>query len=320
MSFVTDQYKKLQYLLKRHPFFHFFRCLLIVRKPSHKIFTDECINHYNSKASIPASFLKENANIDLSGKGSFQKAIAIASYMRATYAGGRGLGYPSAETLQITKDNMGGVCSDFSQLMINFCILNNIPVREWGVSERIYGSFGHVFNEVYCDQLNKWVLIDAGKFLYFVHQQTKQPLSTIEYIDLLTAGNGDLVVPINIFTGLEDMAIKENTLVYKTYFNKNHVFFLVSNYNIRLFDKALRFHNTFPLPMLHFALISIGAYYKYHFYINEHNAAGTRAQLAAIGRKSYGSSFLAKKPSLQKGQELFKPLMLLFVQYIVDVL
>ncbi len=292
MDSIKKSYKSFKRLLKRHPFFHFFRCFVITRKPSRQIFLDEAINNYNSKRSIPPSFIAENSKIACPEKGSFNKAIAIARFMRSSYTGGRGLGYSSAETLAIMKAHQGGVCSDFSQLMINFCVLNDVPVREWSLSEKLYGTFGHVFNEVYSDELQKWVLLDVGKSFYFIHGQTKQPLSTIEYIDLLTADQGNLVSTVNIFTSEEDETIKQAKIVQLSYFNKSHVFFLVSNYRIWLFDQVLKFRKFSPLPVLHFMLISIGGYYKYHFYINQFNLASTRSQLIRIGRKNYGAEFL----------------------------
>ena len=292
MYFIRRKYKRLQKLLKRHTIFHFFRCFMITRKPSHKVFSDEIINNYNCKKDIPPLFVLENMKIVFQKEGSFRKAIAIAKFMGTTYTGGRGLGYSSEETLTIMKANKGGVCSDYSQLMINFCILNDIKVREWSVSAKLYGTFGHVFNEVYSDEYDKWVFIDAAKSFYFIDRQTKLPISSIEYIDLLTASMEHLVVAVNILTGQVDESITNKEAIHLAYFNKTNVFFLVSNYRIWWFDRILKLRKILPLPVLHFILIGIGNYYKYHFYINELNDSNLRGQLATIGRKNYGSTFL----------------------------
>ena len=45
-----------------------------------------------------------------------------------------GLSVPSEEALKIMLAGKGGVCSDMVQIFNNFCVINDIKVREWGAN------------------------------------------------------------------------------------------------------------------------------------------------------------------------------------------
>ena len=86
----------------------------------------------------------------------------------------------------------GGVCSDYAQVFINFCIINDIKVREWGIkgsSQAIIG--GHSFNEFYSEELRKWILIDIYNCVFIINKSSKELLSVSQLVDYMSGFNAD---------------------------------------------------------------------------------------------------------------------------------
>lgn len=75
-----------------------------------------------------------------------------------------------------------GYCADFTQVFTALATAMDIPAREWGFGFEGYGA-GHAFNEIYIDDLDKWVFIDSFNSMYFVDSTTRTPLSATEIQD-----------------------------------------------------------------------------------------------------------------------------------------
>ncbi|SEQ96347.1 hypothetical protein SAMN05421690_100492 [Nitrosomonas sp. Nm51] len=86
-----------------------------------------------------------------------------------------------------------GWCSDYTQVFNGIAHALNIPVREWGMSFDRYNGDGHAFNEIYDQQLDKWVFIDTFN-AFFVTNQEGQPLSVLEFRQLLDTDRNQLVI------------------------------------------------------------------------------------------------------------------------------
>jgi hypothetical protein len=182
-------------------------------------------------------------------------------WLQTEIKGGPGLSEPSDIALQIMLSAKGGVCSDVAQIFNNFCIINDIKVREWGTTRapfnREYG--GHSFNEVYSNDLNKWVLIDVYNSLLF-YSNSDMPLSVIELYKLVREKT-----PVQ-FKSFNASNVVEDDIVLKNYLDPATVPFLICNYSNKTYDSFLRCARPhIPIFVTHFILYILGKSYHYSF-------------------------------------------------------
>ena len=155
----------------------------------------------------------------------------------------------------------GGVCSDLSQVFNNFCVINDIQVKEWGITTLPYdGKFGgHAFNEFYSKELKKWVLIDVSKSVMFYTQNSKAPLSVLETFEFRNQSD-------TYFKSFLPSNTIEEGLIENYYFDKTRVPFLICNYSNKTYDIYLdRFQKILPIFMIHFWLFVLNKSYYYLF-------------------------------------------------------
>jgi hypothetical protein len=128
--------KTLTWYLRRHPLLYKIRFGLVSKKASLNTIENYCYNDINNKTSIPPLFFEINNLIfkgNSQGLNDFEKAKTIALWLKNNIKGGPGLGKSSATALQKMINGEGGVCSDFSQIYNNFCVINDLKVKEWGM-------------------------------------------------------------------------------------------------------------------------------------------------------------------------------------------
>ncbi len=250
-------------LLRRAPVFFPIRFFLILTKPDKKILEEENYNAYNPKQDIPEPFFTENEKMLVEGTTTFESALHIAKYLKGNYPGGtKNLGYSSAKTLHTLQTRPEGTCGDYSQVFINFCILNDIKVREWGVHDTVYkNKIGHVFNEVFLPEENRWICVDLHFAIYFRDNTTKQALSMSEIISK-TADGREEEIEIVHFLPVKD-SDEGREYIKSIYFGKTYLFFIVTRYLIKKMDNALDNGGRLPIPLIHLLLIFKRQYYKY---------------------------------------------------------
>ena len=276
--------------LRRHPVFYSTRFWLILKKPKKVDFIEEHCNKHVSNGMIPAEFKHEISLIGIgSDDDSLTGAKKIIQYMNDHYGTGKGLGQSTVEVLTALKTKTGGVCSDYSSVFTALCLAKGIKVREWGLVANLQyklrgRNHGHSFNEVFCDILQKWILLDPYFGIYFQNRNTRNPMSATELIDLHIF-NRDKITQVH-FIKNKRLEPEEQAKINNCYFRQN-VFFLLKDYNIFSQDKILRLHKRFPLPVLHFLLILLNRYYSYIIYINEHNRSFMRNQLRKVLKFNY---------------------------------
>lgn len=182
--------KPLSWYFRRHPALYKIRFKLVSKKSSLESIESFCYNDINKKTNVPPLFFEINNLIFVDSKGKFtvfEKALKIALWLKNNIKGGSGLGKSSTTALQKMINGEGGVCSDFSQIYSNFCVINDIKVKEWGMkslSKDSKVSGGHSFNEVFCPEFQKWIMIDVAKSVLFYQINNDIALSTLEYIHL----------------------------------------------------------------------------------------------------------------------------------------
>lgn len=133
----------------------------------------------------------------------FELGLAISRYLMGAP---KRVGGPIQSNLATAHEGITrrgrGYCADFTQVFTGIATAAGLPVRSWGISFESFGA-GHTFNEVYDQQLGKWVLVDPFHSLYFTDPTTLEPLSVIEVHDRLLGLDGQ-ARPIAIQKIVED--------------------------------------------------------------------------------------------------------------------
>lgn len=257
--------KPLNWYLRRHPLLYKIRYRLVSKNVSPDDINDFCYNDINTKSTIPKLFFKIN-NLIFSGIAKeltdFEKAKIISIWLRNNIKGGPGLGKSSTTALLKMMNGEGGVCSDISQIFSNFCVINDLKVKEWGLKSlstdaRVSG--GHSFNEVFCTEFQKWIMIDAAKSIILYHSSKNVPLSTLEYIQLKEEKKE--IVITSIVTNEAVIDANSNQI----YLLSNSSPFVITNYDNKMYDYLFDKLDFFPESILHGILILIGKGYKFEF-------------------------------------------------------
>ncbi|QBN18291.1 transglutaminase domain-containing protein [Flavobacterium nackdongense] len=257
--------KPLIWYLRRHPLLYKIRYQLVSKTVASENIQNFCYNDINKKNQIPPLFFEINKLIfDTTTKklNDFEKAKTIAIWLRNNIKGGPGLGNSSAMALQKMIAGQGGVCSDFSQIYNNFCVINELKVREWGMKNLSSDksiSGGHSYNEVYCHELQKWVMIDVAKSIIFYASNPEIPLSSLEYIRLKKENK-----TINIKNINENAALDIDN-VKKIYLSSISLPFLISNYDNKTIDNYLEKLDFLPVSIIHGILMLTGQGYTFGF-------------------------------------------------------
>ena len=179
---------------------------------------------------MPADFLQETtsvpieldrykdsiAELEQTSLGNWDKALAIGRHLLSGPSGGGG-GIKSSTLIAyktIIKEPRG-YCADYTQVFNAFAYMADVPVREWGMSFDQFSGFGHAFNEIYDYQWGKWIFIDTFHSFYVVDAKNQEPLSALEFRQLLTDGAGTDAIGVKpIRAERYAFKSKEDALVY----------------------------------------------------------------------------------------------------------
>lgn len=261
-------FRKLLWIFKRHPFLYRTRFKLLSRNSSIEGINDCNYNQINKINDIPEYFNKINKSLfgDNKPKDDLELVRRLSLWLEENIKGGPGLSESSEKALKTMLDGKGGVCSDMTQIFNNFCVINDIKVREWGVTrapfDRQFG--GHSFNEVFCKEIDKWVLFDIsyGVMFYF---KDEEPLSVVELYNLIREDKSISYQSFNKIKPLKRDVIDDNFL------NINLIPFLICNYSNNTYDKFLNyFKPVAPVFVIHFLIFLLGKSYHYRFPINNY--------------------------------------------------
>ena len=223
-----------------------------------------CFNTLNKKEDVAPIFLQTFAKIELDGKTDLEKSVTISKFLTQNIIGGPGLGLSSDVALYKMLNDRAGVCSDFSQIYNVFCLLADIKVREYGVVEKFYNpQFGHTFNEIYSNELQKWVMLDVGKGIYYKNRDTQQPLSATEiFLQLRNAQEPEIVY----FT----QRIDDDKRLDQIY-SAESIPFLISNYNNKTYDYYFnKYQDKVPGFLINFLLILVRKNFKFSFMLDNY--------------------------------------------------
>lgn len=266
---LTKFRKYIFWVFKRHPYLYFMRFRLVSKNVKEKDIINESYNLTNQIKDIPKVFFDVNQHIFESGQDltDFEKIQKLSVWLANHIKGGRGLSMSSEKALATMLAGQGGVCSDMAQIFNNFCVVNNLQVREWGVTVIPFNSHygGHSFNEVYCKELNKWVFIDVSKCLFFYNSLNKDPLSVIELYEFAREEE----FPNSCFFNKEHTF--KQKIITDYYFNPQAAPFLICNYSNKTYDAFIdRLRPFVPIFVIHFLILALGKGYHYKFPINNY--------------------------------------------------
>jgi hypothetical protein len=257
--------KKIKKILKRHSFLYYTRFRLLSENIKEEDVNQITYNDYNRLNDIPKIFFDKNKEIfkDEMPQKDLEKAICIALWLRQNIKGGPGLSLPSDKALISMLEGKGGVCSDLSQVFNNFCVINGILVKEWGITITPFNKRfgGHAINEIYSKELNKWILIDVSRCIIFYSTNQDLPLSTIEVF----SANGNL-------KHLSLLNVQKRDEQLQNYFyNPAATPYLIDAYQNKLYDRYLkRLKGLAPIFVIHFLVYMRGKSYKYKFPLSDY--------------------------------------------------
>ncbi|MBU2929539.1 transglutaminase-like domain-containing protein [Winogradskyella psychrotolerans] len=260
--------KKIRWTLKRHPFLYLTRFRLLSKNSDAASIATVAYNDWNRKGDIPNFF--NDINIEIFKKGKPETALELAKCISLWLCEhtkvGPGLSKPSDKALETMLYGNGGVCSDMAQIFNNFCLINDLQVREWGTTSAPFNraNGGHSFNEVYIKELDKWVLIDPSWGMLF-YNENGSPLSVLELYNLSRSGK-----KINYKSFIPNKVIKHEQ-VTKNYLNPDITPFLICKYRNKTYDRYLKWARPYlPVFVIHFIVYLSGRSYFYQFPIDNY--------------------------------------------------
>jgi hypothetical protein len=263
--------KSLRWYFRRHSLLYKIRFKLVSKKSSFASMEDISYNSINPKNDIPSIYSKLNQSIFTESNEvltDLKKAEEIAKWLRNKIKGGPGLGKSSESAIRKMINGEGGVCSDFAQIYNNFCVINDLKVKEWGLkilTDNPNTLGGHSFNEIYSKELQKWIIIDVAKCIYFYHLDSNLPLSVSELTALKNENENINYFEFNKLILAEPKIIQELYLV-------NHSFpFLITNYCNKTCDYFMNNLDFLPISLIHGILFLTGNSYTFEFPISATN-------------------------------------------------
>jgi len=285
---------KLKYQMRRHPFLHKARWFMITKPPKSTYFKDEHYNAYNTKKDIHPIFFEDNPITDAEQPlSTLVKVIKIAEHFNNFFKKGRGLGLASDDSYIAMRYKQGGVCSDFAQVFINFCIINDIKIREWGIKGSTKGTRGgHSFNEFWSEELKKWILIDVYNGIFIINKSSRELLSVSQLVDYISGFN---TYNLDFELMIDTLKPLDKVYLAKYFFDNRNLFFLLTNYRIKKVDAFLKHQNKVPLAILHTGLIFFKRYFNYRFYVNDKNLNHVRQTLRPVIKYNYAPELNASK-------------------------
>ena len=255
---------KVKWAIRRHPVLYYMRFAMICENISNDLKDSNCFNSLNDAADVAPIFQETFNEINLSGKTDLEKSLTISKFLTTKIIGGPGLGLSSDGALHKMLNGRAGVCSDFSQIYNVFCLLAGIKVREYGVVEKFYNpQFGHTFNEIYSRELQKWVMLDVGKGIYYRDKQSQQPLSAMEiFLQLREAQEPEIVY----FTPRKDDQKRLDQI-----YSSESIPFLITNYSNKTYDYYFnKYQEKVPGFLINFWLIVLRKNFKFSFMLDDY--------------------------------------------------
>ena len=141
-------------------------------------------------ADVPADYLQERAPIPdalshwdgLPRTGdTLSRALATARALSVKPRFGGPIQRSVVVTLAIIETTGTGYCVDYTSVFGAIAYTMGIPVREWAFSFDGFGGRGHVFNELWDADNQRWFMLDVFHGFYPRDSESGTPLSALEF-------------------------------------------------------------------------------------------------------------------------------------------
>jgi Transglutaminase-like superfamily len=141
-------------------------------------------------ATMPTDYLQEHAPIPeelshwhgLTRTGdTLSRGLAMARALSVKPRLGDPIQRSTAATLAVIEAVGTGYCVDYTKVFSALAYAVGIPVREWAFSFDGFGGHGHIFNEVWDNDNQRWLMIDVFHGFYPRDAKSGTPLSALEF-------------------------------------------------------------------------------------------------------------------------------------------
>ena len=139
---------------------------------------------------MPAGYLQEHALIPaelshwhgLARTGdTLNRALAMARALSVKPRLGDPIQRSIITTLATIETAGTGYCVDYTRVFSALAYTVGIPVREWAFSFDGFGGHGHIFNEVWDNDNQRWLMIDVFHGFYPRDRESGTALSALEF-------------------------------------------------------------------------------------------------------------------------------------------
>ena len=259
------------------------RYALITRAGESEAFSATFANHPD-RATIPDEYRSRVERLYTDDPSSWKHALAIAEHLSTKGTRGPGLGEDSTSALKAILEGRGGTCSDFAQVYWGLANAAGIPTREWGLCWDLLDTHrgGHAFNEIYCEEKERWVFVDPTFSIYATLRSGGPELSVSGLVDLVMKGCGE-EVHFHFIDPQQETPQRVERL-RRHYLDCRHIFFCLSNYNPFEQDEVLRKWRWLPLALQNLFLLFSGHYQRFEVYRGEPANAGVDQRLEELER------------------------------------
>jgi len=140
--------------------------------------------------AMPADYLQEHASIPaelshwhgIARTGdTLSRALAMARALSVKPRLGDPIQRSTITTLATIETAGTGYCVDYTRVFSALAYTVGIPVREWAFSFDGFGGHGHIFNEVWDNDNQRWLMIDVFHGFYPRDRESGAPLSALEF-------------------------------------------------------------------------------------------------------------------------------------------
>ncbi|NHN36708.1 hypothetical protein G8764_05315 [Pseudomaricurvus alcaniphilus] len=179
----------------------------------------------------PETWMQQRiAAIDYDSDGIGQ-VKAVISAMHAQPFVGHAIQKDLRSTWRLIAEHGLGYCADYSKLFTAQMLAAGIPVREWALGHKDFGS-GHTFNEVYID--GQWIFVDSFNGMLIQDRETGAMLSVLQFRNRLAQKNIDSIEVIKLTDPRYFFQTREEALNY--YARSSDFFYLMWGNNVFSYD------------------------------------------------------------------------------------
>jgi len=136
------------------------------------------------KTIVPKNIIQFQPAHEATGS-QWQTTLTTIDRLRENTRFGRAIQSNTEQALSLIINEGRGYCADYTQVINALSYHNKVFAREWGMSFDGYGGWGHAFSEFYIQEWQKWVFVDVYNGFYIQHKGSDQPLSVLEFRQLL---------------------------------------------------------------------------------------------------------------------------------------